>query len=106
MYYFLKVINVVWISPGKNTRLNFIYVYTGMMDIFMTHVSRLDLEQERVDLETCDFDTKLMYAKHKRDFNDIDALKRSYHAMEFLSGTTANHLWVQNAKYYDIGKKD
>lgn len=76
----------------------------GMMDIFMTHVSRLDLEQEKVDLETCDFETKLMYSKHKRNFDDMDALKRSYHAMEFLSGTTANHLWVQNAKFYDIGK--
>lgn len=70
----------------------------------MTHVSRLDLEQEKVDLEACDFEAKLKYSKHKRDFDDMDALKRSYHAMELLSGTTANHLWVQNAKFYDIGK--
>jgi hypothetical protein len=72
-----------------------------MMDIFMTHVSRLDTTQPKIDLNTCSLVQKLVYSQHKRDMN-LDALKRSYHAMEFLSGTTANHLWVQNAKFYDI----
>ncbi|KAL9558450.1 hypothetical protein PS6_001302 [Mucor atramentarius] len=91
-------------TPRLDSKIVNVLFLEGMMDIFMTHVSRLDLEQEKVDLETCDFETKLMYSKHKRNFDDMDALKRSYHAMEFLSGTTANHLWVQNAKFYDIGK--
>lgn len=75
-----------------------------MMDIFMTHVSRLDLQQPKIELEHVSFEKKLEYSHHERDVEDLDALKRSYHAMEFLSGTTANHLWVQNAKFYDIGK--
>lgn len=73
-----------------------------MMDIFMTHVSRLDNSQDSVDLEECTLEQQLEYAQHKRDMHDMDALKRSYHAMELLSGTTANHLWVQNAKFHDI----
>lgn len=68
----------------------------------MTHVSRLDHSQMGIDLEDCDFESKLRYSQHKRDMQDMEALKRSYHAMEFLSGTTANHLWVQNAKFYEI----
>lgn len=76
-----------------------------MMDIFMTHVSRLDTSQNTVDLNNATFEDKLKYSQHTRDMEDMDALKRSYHAMEFLSGTTANHLWVQNTKLHNIGKK-
>lgn len=72
------------------------------MGIFMTHVSRLDTNQEKVDLDKCSLQEQLDYSQHKRDMEDMDALKRSYHAMELLSGTTANHLWVQNAKFHDI----
>ncbi|CEP06908.1 hypothetical protein [Parasitella parasitica] len=89
-------------TPRLDSKIVNVLFLEGMMDIFMTHVSRLDVGQEKVDLETCDFETKLMHSKHKRSFDDMDALKRSYHAMELLSGTTANHLWVQNAKFYDI----
>lgn len=76
----------------------------GMMDIFMTHVSRLDTSQDTIDLANVTPMERLKYSQHERDMEDMDALKRSYHAMEFLSGTTANHLWVQNAKFLDIGK--
>lgn len=74
------------------------------MDIFMTHVTRLDTSQDTIDLANITPMERLKYAQHERDMEDMDALKRSYHAMEFLSGTTANHLWVQNAKFQDIGK--
>jgi hypothetical protein len=77
----------------------------GMMDIFMTHVSRLDTSKAMIDLKSISFEEKLNYSQHERDLEDMDALKRSYHAMEFLSGTTANHLWVQNTKLDNIGKR-
>jgi hypothetical protein len=74
-----------------------------MMDIFMTHVTRLDLTQDFINLDSCNFEERFLHSQHKRDVEDLNAMKRSYHAMELLSGTTANHLWVQNAKFYDIG---
>ncbi|KAG2234314.1 hypothetical protein INT48_000764 [Thamnidium elegans] len=89
-------------TPRLDVKIVNVLFLEGMMDIFMTHVSRLDTSQPAIDLDRCSFEEKIKYSKHKRDLDDIDALKRSYHAMEFLSGTTANHLWVQNAKFYDI----
>ena len=81
-----------------------IYDLKGMMDICMTHITRLDLTKELIDLSKCTLEDKLRHATHERDMKDIEALKRSYHAMELLSGTTANHLWVQNSKFYTICK--
>lgn len=75
-----------------------------MMDILMSHVSRLDESEAHIELKECNLSEKIEYSKHERDTNDLDAMKRSYHAMELLSGTTANHLWVQNSKFYTIGK--
>ncbi|GAA5797864.1 hypothetical protein HPULCUR_003260 [Helicostylum pulchrum] len=89
-------------TPRLDVKIVNVLFLEGMMDIFMTHVSRLDTSKPAVDLDRCSFEEKIRYSNHKRDLDDIDALKRSYHAMEFLSGTTANHLWVQNAKFYDI----
>ncbi|KAI8095106.1 regulator of Vps4 activity in the MVB pathway-domain-containing protein [Gilbertella persicaria] len=89
-------------TPRLDSKIVNVLFLEGMMDIFMTHVSRLDLQADKIELEKCSVEQKLKYSKHKRDMEDMAALKRSYHAMEFLSGTTANHLWVQNAKFYDI----
>ncbi|KAI7907651.1 uncharacterized protein BX663DRAFT_491572 [Cokeromyces recurvatus] len=99
-------------TPRLDSKIVNVLFLEGMMDIFMTHITRLnvdgDEEEEIVKrkeielLESCSIEEKLKLSKHKRDMEDVDALKRSYHAMEFLSGTTANHLWVQNAKFYEI----
>ncbi|KAI8372101.1 hypothetical protein BD560DRAFT_102405 [Blakeslea trispora] len=89
-------------TPRLDSKIVNVLFLDGMMDIFMTHISRLDPTMETVELENCTIEEKLMHSCHPRDMQDIEATKRSYHAMELLSGTTANHLWVQNAKFYDI----
>ncbi len=75
-----------------------------MMELLMTHITRLDSTQESIELNKCSLESKLKHALHTRDTENVEALKRSYHAMEILSGTTANHLWIQNAKFHTIGK--
>lgn len=89
-------------TPRLDVKIVNVLFLEGMMDIFMTHVTRLDSSQDTIDLANITPMERLKYAQHERDMEDMDALKRSYHAMEFLSGTTANHLWVQNAKFQDI----
>ncbi|CAO3680826.1 unnamed protein product [Rhizopus stolonifer] len=91
-------------TPRLDTKIVNVLLLEGMMDILMTHITRLDVVQEHdsVDLTSCTLEEKFKYATHTRDAEDLDALKRSYHAMEFLSGTSANHLWIQNSKFYTI----
>ncbi|ORE21605.1 hypothetical protein BCV71DRAFT_241504 [Rhizopus microsporus] len=89
-------------SPRLDAKIVNVLFLEGMMDICMTHITRLDLTKELIDLSKCTLEDKLRHATHERDMKDIEALKRSYHAMELLSGTTANHLWVQNSKFYTI----
>ncbi|KAI7888218.1 regulator of Vps4 activity in the MVB pathway-domain-containing protein [Mucor mucedo] len=89
-------------TPRLDVKIVNVLFLEGMMDIFMTHVTRLDPNGPKVDLDQCSLEEQLAYSEHVRDVEDLEATKRSYHAMELLSGTTANHLWVQNAKFHDI----
>ncbi|KAI8970043.1 regulator of Vps4 activity in the MVB pathway-domain-containing protein, partial [Mycotypha africana] len=100
-------------SPRLDSKIVNVLFLEGMMDIFMSHITQLHpndiipgtmiqppIEESKVVhlLENSDFKTKLQLSLHPRDRHDHEAMKRSYFAMELLSGTTANHLWVQNAK--------
>ena len=68
----------------------------------MSHISRLKEEQDAVSSSLSD---RIKYAGYKRDTDDFEATKRSYHAMELLCGTSANHYWVQDSCFQTIGKK-
>ncbi|KAI8983435.1 hypothetical protein BDB01DRAFT_790752 [Pilobolus umbonatus] len=89
-------------TPKLDSKIVNVLFLEGMMDIFMTHLTRLSPTKTPVQLSKCSLEDKLDYASHERDTSDLEAMKRSYHAMEFLSGTTANHLWLQNSKFYTI----
>ncbi|KAI8881124.1 hypothetical protein K501DRAFT_189620 [Backusella circina FSU 941] len=91
-------------TPRLDSKIVNVLFLEGMMDILMSHVSRLNptAMSEDIDLKDCHLSEKIEYTQHERDITDLDAMKRSYHAMELLSGTTANHLWVQNSKFYTI----
>ncbi|RCI06764.1 hypothetical protein CU098_013906 [Rhizopus stolonifer] len=92
-------------TPRLDNKIVNVLFLEGMMDILMTHITRLDLTQdEPIELSKCSIEQKLRHASHERDTKDMEALKRSYHAMEFLSGATANHIWVQNSKFYTIDR--
>ncbi|KAI9282780.1 regulator of Vps4 activity in the MVB pathway-domain-containing protein [Sporodiniella umbellata] len=83
--------------------VNVLFLEGSMMDILMSHITRLDLKcSSSISLSKCGFEEKIKFASHKRDTTDMNSLRRSYHAMELLSGGTANHLWVQNSKFYII----
>ncbi|KAI9272484.1 hypothetical protein BY458DRAFT_474320 [Sporodiniella umbellata] len=91
-------------TPRLDTKIVNVLLIEGMMDILMTHITRLEggEQHELVDLTKCTTLEKFKYATHKRDIKESNAMKRSYHAMEFLSGTTANHLGIQNSKFFTI----
>lgn len=76
----------------------------GVMDIFMSHISRLKEEQDSALSPS--LSDRINYAGYKRDTDDFEATKRSYHAMELLCGTSANHYWVQDSCFQTIGKRD
>ncbi|KAG0750435.1 hypothetical protein G6F62_001739 [Rhizopus arrhizus] len=89
-------------TPRLDGKIVNVLFLEGMMELLMTHITRLDSTQESIELNKCSLESKLKHALHTRDTENVEALKRSYHAMEILSGTTANHLWIQNAKFHTI----
>ncbi|CAO3623123.1 unnamed protein product [Cunninghamella blakesleeana] len=89
-------------SPRLDAKIVSVLLLDGMMEIFMSHIVRL---KDDTPLNTHDFQQLLLDAKHERNHEDIDSLKRSYHAMEILSGSSANHFWIQDAKFNVIISK-
>lgn len=81
-----------------------------MMDIFMTHISRLSDDNEKVtlvkDSGDSDLEQLIQTVQCDRDREDLNALKRSYHAMEILCGTSAHHFIIQDSRFKVIGKQD
>ncbi|KAI7883207.1 hypothetical protein K492DRAFT_205611, partial [Lichtheimia hyalospora FSU 10163] len=86
-------------SPRMDIKIVSVLLHEGVMDIFMSHISRLKEEQDVVSSSLSD---RIKYAGHKRDTDDLEATKRSYHAMELLCGTSANHYWVQDSCFQTI----
>lgn len=43
-------------------------------------------------------------AQHERDLDDLDAVKRSFYAMEILTGTSASHFAIQDNHFAAISK--
>lgn len=100
----IKIVSVL-LHEGKFHYSSFLFPklnmeWIGVMDIFMSHISRLKEEQ---DLDISSLSDRIKYAAHKRDTDDFEATKRSYHAMELLCGTSANHYWVQDSCFQTIG---
>lgn len=75
----------------------------------MSHISRLKEEEQDSALSSSSSPSSLSdrinYAGYKRDTDDFEATKRSYHAMELLCGTSANHYWVQDSCFQTIGNR-
>lgn len=80
----------------------FLFLYEDMMDIFMTHITRIS--EKEAPQQNLDLVQLVKNAQHERDREDMAALKRSYHAMEILCGSSANHFWVQDTKFNVISK--
>lgn len=79
-----------------------------MMDIFMTHISRLSDENQEVTLGKDSgngLEQLIKNVHYDRDRDDLSALKRSYHAMEILCGTSAHHFIIQDSRFKVIGKQ-
>ncbi|KAI9313060.1 hypothetical protein BX666DRAFT_1979135 [Dichotomocladium elegans] len=91
-------------SPRMDIKIATVLLHEGVMDILMAHVSRLDPKQKHLDLSKCDLDKQIEYASRPRDTHDLEATKRSYHAMELLCGTSANHYYVQDSCFNIIVK--
>lgn len=72
----------------------------------MSHITRLEeaSSSQEIDLRSISLAEKVRYAAHTRDVQDVLAVKRSYHAMELLCGTSINHYRVQDARLGTIGK--
>ncbi|KAG0177436.1 hypothetical protein DFQ28_005927 [Apophysomyces sp. BC1034] len=85
-------------APRLDVKIVGVLLLEGMMDIFMSHITRLDGYLE-IDLKALQLPEQLTYAAHQRDVEDLKATKRSYHAMEILCGTSANHFWVQDSRF-------
>ncbi|KAF7731658.1 hypothetical protein EC973_008828 [Apophysomyces ossiformis] len=85
-------------APRLDVKIVGVLLLEGMMDIFMSHITRLDGSSD-IDLKTLSLSEQLTYAVHPRDNEDLKATKRSYHAMEILCGTSANHFWVQDSRF-------
>ncbi|CAO3612715.1 unnamed protein product [Cunninghamella echinulata] len=92
-------------SPHLNAKIVSVLLLDGMMEIFMTHITRLKEESDDTQLNTQDLEQLINNAKRKRDHEDNDALIRSYHAMEILSGSSANDFWIQDVKFDIIMSK-
>ena len=75
------------------------------MDVFMSHISRLEETEDNnaPDLHSLSLETKVKLAKHRRDLDNMEALKLSAHATELLCGTSANHHQLMNERFDTIG---
>ncbi|CAO3592213.1 unnamed protein product [Absidia cylindrospora] len=85
-------------TPRLDAKLVGVLLLEDMMDIFMAHITRA-AENEALLEQDLDLVQLVKDAQHERDREDMSALKRSYHAMEILCGTSANHFWVQDTKF-------
>ncbi|KAI9257300.1 hypothetical protein BDA99DRAFT_561790 [Phascolomyces articulosus] len=86
-------------TPRLDSRIVSALLLEGMMDVFMSHITRLEEEQIPIDLQTVSLETKVKFAGHHRDLDDMEALKLSAHATELLCGTSANHLQLLNERF-------
>lgn len=68
----------------------------------MSHITLLQPADEKTDLCQLSLLDKARYAKHDRCM-DIEAMKRSYHAMELLCGSSPNHNLIQDTHFGKIG---
>ncbi|KAI7868965.1 hypothetical protein BDF14DRAFT_1789889 [Spinellus fusiger] len=73
-----------------------------MMKIFMAHVTRHTEESLSINIPALSLSDKISFAHRLRDRKDTKATKRSYHAMELLTGTTSNHHWMQDSCFRPI----
>ncbi|CDH51778.1 hypothetical protein RO3G_10973 [Lichtheimia corymbifera JMRC:FSU:9682] len=89
-------------SPRMDIKIVSVLLHEGVMDIFMSHISRLEEEQDSASSSSPSLSDRINYAGYKRDTDDFEATKRSYHAMELLCGTSANHYWVQDSCFQTI----
>ncbi|KAI8370405.1 uncharacterized protein BYT42DRAFT_582274 [Radiomyces spectabilis] len=88
-------------SPRLDIKIVGVLLLEGMMDIFMSHITRLDEENTmtREQFQSSSFQDKLRYARHERETKDLKAMKRSYHGMELLCGSSSNHHWIQESRF-------
>ncbi|KAI9022753.1 hypothetical protein CLU79DRAFT_835119 [Phycomyces nitens] len=89
-------------SPRLDIKIVSVLQLEGMMDLFMSHITRLNPNKPKINLETLTLLEKVDLAAHERDLEDLKATKRSYHAMELLCGNSANHFWVQDSRFQVI----
>ncbi|KAI7860645.1 hypothetical protein BDC45DRAFT_562851 [Circinella umbellata] len=88
-------------TPRLDSRIVSALLLEGMMDVFMSHINRLEETDNNnaIDLHSLSLETKVRLAKHHRDLNNMEALKLSAHATELLCGTSANHHQLMNERF-------
>lgn len=80
------------------------YLVLGIMQIFMSHISRLDDKAAPAKpLEKCSLKEQLEHARHQRDVDDMEAIKRSYHAMQRIESLNPKHKKVIHERFSEIG---
>ncbi|KAI8067561.1 regulator of Vps4 activity in the MVB pathway-domain-containing protein [Gongronella butleri] len=89
-------------SARLDAKIVSVLLLDGMIDLLMEHITRMDEPMAREDYEGQPLARLIEWAAHARDRDDLEAMKRSYHAMEILCGTSANHFWIQDTKCHDI----
>ncbi|KAI8341465.1 hypothetical protein BC941DRAFT_510669 [Chlamydoabsidia padenii] len=87
-------------TPRLDAKLVGVLLLEDMMDVFMAHITRVsDNEQDLLQKGTGDLEQLVKTVQLDRDRDDLDALKRSYHAMEILCGTSAHHFIIQDSRF-------
>ncbi|KAI8335041.1 hypothetical protein BC941DRAFT_472337 [Chlamydoabsidia padenii] len=85
-------------TPHLEAKIVDMLLVEDTMQLFMAYITRLKGNNP----PTQDLSSRVKEAQHERDRDDLDAMKRSYHAMEILTGTSTYHFKIQDTRFESI----